>query len=197
MAEPFVHPTAVVDEGAALGPDARIWHFSHVCSGARIGAGSVLGQNVYVGPQVQIGAGCKIQNNVSVYEGVELEDDVFVGPSAVFTNVRTPRAHVSRKAEFDLTRVGRYVTIGANATVVCGVTLAEGAFVAAGAVVTQDVPPYVLMQGAPARAVGHMCRCGARLPEGEAPRCARCGQGYRAREGGGLELAASGSPSSE
>ncbi len=187
MAEPFVHPSAIVDEGARVGDGARIWHFSHVCAEAEIGAGAVLGQNVYVGPGVRIGPGCKVQNNVSVYAGVEIDADVFVGPSVVFTNVRTPRAHVSRKHAFDPTRIRRYASIGANATIVCGVELAEGAFVAAGAVVTRDVPPYVLVQGAPAREAGYMCRCGERLAEDAAPRCGACGQAYGPRPGGGLE----------
>jgi UDP-2-acetamido-3-amino-2,3-dideoxy-glucuronate N-acetyltransferase len=189
---PQVHPSAVVDEGADLGPGVKVWHFVHVCAGASVGAGSVLGQNVFVAPNVRIGAGCKLQNNVSVYDGVTLEDEVFVGPSAVFTNVRTPRAHVSRRHEFVATRVGRRATIGANATVVCGVDIGEAAFVAAGAVVTHDVPPRVLVQGCPARPVGFSCDCGERLPppadgrEG-ALRCAACDAAYERRDDGGLD----------
>lgn len=186
---PFVHPTAVVDAGAELGAGVKVWHFSHVCAGARVGAGAVLGQNVYVGPGVTVGRGCKVQNNVSVYEGVTLEDDVFVGPSAVFTNVRTPRAHVVRRGEFAPTLVRRHASIGANATVVCGVTLEEGAFVAAGAVVTKDVPPFAVVKGVPARVTGWACRCGEML-EGK-PRarrfvCARCGAAYAVARTGGL-----------
>ena len=183
---PFVHPSAIVDAGAVLEPGVKIWHFAHVCSGAVVGAGSVLGQGCYVGPGVRIGKGCKIQNHVSVYEGVTLADDVFVGPHAAFTNVRNPRAHVSRRGEFALTNVARRVTIGCNATIVCGVTLGEGSFVAAGAVVTRDVAPRALVMGAPARAVGHACDCGERLPTPSLC-CSRCSQAYRAVAGGGLE----------
>lgn len=182
---PFVHPTAVVDAGAVLEPGVKVWHFAHVCAGARVGAGTILGQGAYVGPGVAIGRGCKIQNFVSVYEGVTLADEVFVGPSAVFTNVRTPRAHVNRRGEFDATRVERRATIGANATVVCGVTLGEACFVAAGAVVTKDVPPRVVVMGAPARARGYACDCGERLPAPEL-NCARCGASYAASPDGGL-----------
>lgn len=190
-ASAFVHPTAVVDEGAVLGAGVKVWHFAHVCSRARVGPGTVLGQGVYVGPGVRIGAGCRVQNHVSVYEGVELEDDVFVGPSAVFTNVRNPRAHVSRKGEFLSTRVGRRATIGANATVVCGVTLGAGAFVAAGAVVTRDVAPGVLVKGCPARPAGYACACGEVLERapGELA-CGRCGARWRRDAAtGGLEPA--------
>jgi len=165
-----------------------------VCAGATVGEGSVLGQNVYVGPGVRIGKGCKVQNNVSVYEGVVLEDEVFVGPSAVFTNVRHPRAHVVRRHEFEATRVARHASIGANATIVCGVTLHEGAFVAAGAVVTRDVPPYTMVVGVPARAAGFACACGEALPKpssakaGAPPttRCASCGAEYAPAATGGL-----------
>lgn len=183
---PYVHPSAIVDEGAKLGPGARIWHFAHVCTGAQIGAGTSLGQGGYVGPGVVIGAGCKIQNHVSVYEGVTLGDEVFVGPHAAFTNVRHPRAHVSRRGEFAPTNVGPRVTIGCNATIVCGVTLGEACFVAAGAVVTRDVPPRALVMGNPARRVGHACDCGERLPAGGRA-CARCGATYTARADGGLD----------
>jgi UDP-2-acetamido-3-amino-2,3-dideoxy-glucuronate N-acetyltransferase len=189
-----VHPTAVVDPGAVVGAGARVWHFAHVCAGAQVGAGSVLGQNVYVGPGVSIGKGCKIQNNVSVYEGVVLEDEVFVGPSAVFTNVRHPRAHVVRRHAFEPTRVMRHASIGANATIVCGVTLHEGAFVAAGAVVTKDVPPFTVVKGVPARAAGFACACGeaierpASAKAGAPPttRCASCGATYAPAPSGGL-----------
>lgn len=185
-----------MDDAVTLGPGVRIWHWTHVCRGAHIGAGSSLGQNVYVGPGVHVGAGCKIQNNVSVYEGVRLEDEVFVGPSAVFTNVVNPRAHVNRKDAFAATLVRRRATIGANATVVCGITLGEGCFVAAGAVVTRDVPPRVQVQGSPARPVGFRCDCGERLADdpggqaGVAPRsCGACAAAYTPRADGGLDPA--------
>lgn len=190
----WVHPSAVVDEGAQLAPGVKVWHFAHVCAGASVGRDCVLGQNVFVAPRVSIGAGCKLQNNVSVYEGVTLEDEVFVGPSAVFTNVRTPRAHVSRRHAFVPTLVRRRATIGANATVVCGVEIGQAAFVAAGAVVTRDVPPRTLVQGCPARPVGFSCDCGERLPLAAAERegvlrCGACEASYRRREDGGLDPA--------
>jgi len=183
LPEPFVHETAVVDEGAVLGRGTKVWHFVHVCSGATIGERCILGQNVYVDRGVVIGDGVKAQNNVSIYKGVEVEDDVFLGPSCVFTNVNTPRAHVERKDEFRATKLGRGCTIGANATVVCGHDVGAWAFVGAGAVVTKDVVPYALVVGAPARQVGWVCRCGERLPEGEAPKCARCGSLYLIQDG--------------
>ncbi|MFW5966684.1 MAG: acyltransferase [Persicimonas sp.] len=171
------HETAVVDEGAEIGEGTKVWHFCHVCAGAQIGKGCTLGQNVYVAGGAVVGDGVKIQNNVSIYDGVELADDVFVGPSAVFTNVVTPRAHVSRRDEFVSTRVERGATIGANATVVCGVTIGAYAFIGAGAVVTDDVAPHRLVVGNPARPTGWMCRCGERLDAGpaSAPVCGRCG----------------------
>jgi len=162
-----IHPTAIVDEGAALGEGTRVWHWAHVCAGARIGARCVLGQNVFVANDVVIGDNVRIQNNVSVYDAVTLEDDVFCGPSMVFTNVVNPRSEVSRKADYRRTLVKRGATIGANATIVCGHTLGEYAFVGAGAVVAADVPAYALVVGVPARRAGWMCRCGERLPEGE------------------------------
>lgn len=187
----FTHPTAVVDPGAEIGPDTRIWHFAHVCAGAKIGADCVLGQNTYVASTAAVGRGSKIQNNVSLYDGVILEEDVFVGPSAVFTNVKTPRAHISRRHEFLPTRVGRGATIGANATIVCGQTLGAYAFVGAGAVVTKDVPPFALVVGAPARQVGWACQCGLRLPD--TLRCDDCHTAYRLRDKR-LEFAPSASP---
>jgi UDP-2-acetamido-3-amino-2,3-dideoxy-glucuronate N-acetyltransferase len=178
----FKHESAYVDEGAKVGKGTRIWHFCHVMAGAEIGEGCTLGQNVFVAKGVRIGNGVKIQNNVSVYEGVTLEDGVFVGPSAVFTNVRTPRASFPRNRSEDFlpTVVKRGATIGANATIVCGVTLGEWCFVAAGAVVTKDVPPYALVAGVPARRLGWVCECGERLVfAGEEATCGACGRRYR------------------
>jgi UDP-2-acetamido-3-amino-2,3-dideoxy-glucuronate N-acetyltransferase len=159
----FVHASSFVDDGAQVGADTKIWHFCHVMPGAVIGARCSLGQNVVVMNRVRIGDNVKIQNNVSIYEGVELEDDVFCGPSMVFTNVLNPRSHVSRKSEYRQTRVRRGASIGANATIVCGSTLGEYAFVGAGAVVTRDVAPYALVVGVPARQIGWMCQCGEQL----------------------------------
>jgi UDP-2-acetamido-3-amino-2,3-dideoxy-glucuronate N-acetyltransferase len=159
----FIHESSYVDDGASVGDGTKIWHFCHVMPGAVIGEHCNLGQNVVVMPGTRIGNNVKIQNNVSIYEGVELEDDVFCGPSMVFTNVVNPRSHVSRKAEYKRTLVRRGATIGANATVVCGVMLGEYAFVGAGAVVTKDVKPFALVTGVPARQVGWVCRCGEKL----------------------------------
>jgi UDP-2-acetamido-3-amino-2,3-dideoxy-glucuronate N-acetyltransferase len=181
------HPTAIVDAGAQIGDDTRIWHWVHVSAGARIGRACSLGQNVYVGNRVVIGDNVKIQNNVSVYDNVTLEDDVFCGPSMVFTNVYNPRSHVPRKDEYRDTVVRRGATLGANCTVVCGVTIGEYAFVAAGAVVNRDVKPFALMAGVPARPIGWMSRHGERLAlplEGEAEAaCPATGQRYRLRGG--------------
>ena len=179
---PAVHPLAVVDEGAVIGAGTRIWHFAHVYPGARIGDHCVIGQNVMVADRVRIGDHCKIQNNVSLYEGVVLEDYVFCGPSMVFTNVRTPRCLQPRNTSADYleTRVGRGASIGANATVVCGVTLHESSFVAAGAVVTRDVPPYAIVAGVPARVIGHMSEGGERL-EFDGGGLARTGSGQTYR----------------
>ena len=159
----FIHESSYVDDGAVVGDGTKIWHFCHVMPGAVVGERCSLGQNVVVMPGTRIGNNVKIQNNVSIYEGVELEDDVFCGPSMVFTNVINPRSHVSRKDEYQKTLVRRGATIGANATVVCGVTLGEYAFIGAGAVVTKDVRAFALVTGVPGRQVGWMCRCGVRL----------------------------------
>jgi UDP-2-acetamido-3-amino-2,3-dideoxy-glucuronate N-acetyltransferase len=188
----FAHPTAVVDDGAEIGAGSKVWHFSHVSAGARIGERCSLGQNVFVAPRVTVGDGCKIQNNVSLYEGVVLEDYVFCGPSMVFTNVRTPRSAFPRNtsADYAETRVRYGASIGANATIVCGSTVGAWAFVAAGAVVTRAVPDHALMAGVPARRIGWACRCGATLaaPDAEgATACPECGRGYR-EAGEGLEL---------
>ena len=159
-----VHPSAIVDAGARIGAGSRVWHFVHVCGGARIGERCSLGQNVFVGNRVVIGDNVKIQNNVSVYDNVTLEDDVFCGPSMVFTNVYNPRSAVTRKDEYRDTVVRRGATLGANCTIVCGVTVGEHAFIAAGAVVNRDVKPFALMAGVPARQIGWMSRFGERVP---------------------------------
>lgn len=183
MAAAHIHPSAVVDAGATLGDDTKVWHFCHVAAGAVVGRGCVLGQNVYVAPTARLGDGVRVQNNVSIYDGVVLADHVFVGPSAVFTNVVRPRAEVPRKHAYAETRVGVGATIGANATILCGTRLGDYAFVGAGAVVTRDVPAHAIVAGNPARARGWACRCGERLPAGEAPRCAACGRSYQVRDG--------------
>jgi UDP-2-acetamido-3-amino-2,3-dideoxy-glucuronate N-acetyltransferase len=183
MAPPFVHESAYVDDGAVIGADTKVWHFCHVMGGAVIGERCSLGQNVVVMNGTRIGNNVKIQNNVSIYEGVTLEDDVFCGPSMVFTNVINPRSHVSRKNEYRPTLVSRGASIGANATIVCGSTLGEYAFIGAGAVVARDVPAYALMVGVPARQIGWMCQCGERLPEGDAPVCRACGTAYSLSNG--------------
>jgi UDP-2-acetamido-3-amino-2,3-dideoxy-glucuronate N-acetyltransferase len=181
---PFVHPSSVVDEGTLVGAGTKIWHFVHVASGARIGENCVLGQGVYVGGRVTIGSGVKIQNNVSVYDGVMLEDDVFCGPSMVFTNVTRPRSFISRKAEFSDTLVKKGATLGANCTIVCGTTIGRYAMVGAGSVVTRDVADYELVVGAPARRVGWICVCGERvMPEKGLDICARCGRRYSLADG--------------
>lgn len=158
-----IHESAYVDDPVAIGEGTRIWHFVHILKGCRIGRHCSIGQNVMIGPDVAVGDNCKIQNNVSLYAGVELEDGVFCGPSCVFTNVNNPRAEIERKSEFRKTLVKRGATIGANATIVCGHTLGAYCFIAAGAVVTGDVPDYALMQGVPARRVGWMSKAGAKL----------------------------------
>jgi UDP-2-acetamido-3-amino-2,3-dideoxy-glucuronate N-acetyltransferase len=189
MDKVFIHQSSYVDEGAVVGAGTKIWHFCHVMPSAKIGKNCILGQNVFVGAGVIIGNGVKIQNNVSVYSGVIIEDEVFLGPSMVFTNVINPRSQVERKDEFQTTRVKRGTTVGANATILCGVTLGEYAFVGAGAVVTHDVPAYGLVYGSPARLHGWMCACGERLAlpvagAGMADTCAVCQAVYRLDSGG-------------
>ena len=180
----FVHPSSYVDDGAIVGRGTRIWHFCHVNAGAVIGERCSLGQNVVVMPGTRLGNNVKVQNNVSIYEGVECDDDVFLGPSMVFTNVANPRSHVSRKHDYQPTRVGRGASIGANATIVCGNTLGEYCFVGAGAVVTKDVPAHALAAGVPARIIGWVCECGERLAapvvpvEGSRLTCAACTASY-------------------
>jgi len=171
-----LHPTAVVDSGARIGRGTKIWHFSHILGGSTVGEGVNIGQNVVVGPDVSIGNGCKIQNNVSVYKGVTLEDDVFCGPSMVFTNILNPRANIPRMHELRRTLVCKGATLGANSTIVCGHTVGRYAFVGAGSVVTRDVPDFALVVGNPGRRIGWMCACGARLPEDLA--CPECGKRY-------------------
>ena len=182
MAAASIHDTAIVDQGAQIGEGSRVWHWVHVCGGAVIGRDCSLGQNVFVGNRVVIGNNVKIQNNVSVYDNVTLEDGVFCGPSMVFTNVYNPRAEVSRKDEYRNTLIRRGATLGANSTIVCGVTVGEYAFVGAGAVVNRDVPPFALMVGVPARQAGWMSRFGERLPQpqrGEAEAiCPNTGERY-------------------
>jgi UDP-2-acetamido-3-amino-2,3-dideoxy-glucuronate N-acetyltransferase len=175
----FADPTAVIDSGCEIGSGSKIWHFSHVMAGSRIGANCNLGQNVVISPTVKIGDRVKIQNNVSIYAGVELEDDVFCGPSMVFTNVKNPRSHVERKHEYKRTLVKRGASIGANATIVCGVTLGQYCFVAAGAVVTRDVPDYGLVMGVPASLAGWVCVCGVGLSGAGDLTCSDCGRDYR------------------
>jgi len=178
-----IHPSAIVDEGAVIGDGSRVWHFAHICGGARIGQGCSFGQNVFVGNDVTIGNNVKVQNNVSIYDAVHLEDDVFCGPSMVFTNVYNPRSAVTRKDEYRVTRIRKGATLGANSTIVCGVTVGEFAFVAAGAVINRDVRPYALMAGVPARQIGWMSEHGERLElplEGEASvQCPITGKIYR------------------
>lgn len=175
----IIHPTAIVDDGAEIGEGSRIWHWVHICGQARIGSNCSFGQNVFVGNDVVIGNNVKVQNNVSIYDAVILEDDVFCGPSMVFTNVYNPRSAINRKGEYRKTRVEKGATLGANCTIVCGITIGEQAFIGAGAVVNKDVPPYALMLGVPARQRGWMCRCGTQL-RGQGPVvCSVCGSSYR------------------
>jgi len=184
----FIHASAIVDDGASIGSGTKVWHFVHVLSGTKIGEHCVLGQNVMVGPDVIIGDGCKLQNNVAVYKGVTLEEDVFCGPSCVFTNVLTPRAFVERKNEFAQTLVRRGATIGANATIVCGVAIGQYAMIGAGAVVTRDIPDYALVVGNPSRRIGWVSRSGERLSEDLT--CPRTGETYRETDNGLVRIEA-------
>jgi UDP-2-acetamido-3-amino-2,3-dideoxy-glucuronate N-acetyltransferase len=188
-----VHPTAIVDDGAQIGEGSRVWHWVHISAGARIGRGCSFGQNVFVGNDVVIGDNVKVQNNVSVYDAVTLEDDVFCGPSMVFTNVYNPRSAVIRKDEYRRTLVRRGATLGANSTIVCGATVGQYAFVGAGAVVNQDVPDYALMVGVPARQIGWMSQHGERLElplSGSAVAiCEQTGKRYELRDGKCILLA--------
>ena len=176
MTDYTIHPSAIVDEGAHIGEGSRVWHFAHVCGGARISKGVALGQNVFVGNKVVIGDHCKIQNNVSVYKGVTLEDDVFCGPSMVFTNVFNPRANIRRMDEARPTLIKKGASLGANSTIVCGVTVGSFAFVGAGAVVTRDVPAHALVYGNPAKMHGWVCECGEKL--GHDLVCPACDKKY-------------------
>jgi UDP-2-acetamido-3-amino-2,3-dideoxy-glucuronate N-acetyltransferase len=183
MADYFAHESCYIDDGCDIGAGTKIWHFGHVMAGARIGARCNIGQNVVISPRVVIGDNVKIQNNVSIYTGVVLEDDVFCGPSMVFTNVINPRSQVSRKDEYRQTLVRRGASIGANATIVCGHTIGQYAFIGAGAVVTRDVPDYALVVGNPGRVAGWVCECGVKLGTGTRPPreavCQACGSSYR------------------
>ena len=181
----FVHPTAIVEKDVSIGKGTKIWHFSHILPGSKIGERCNLGQNVVVGPNVSVADGCKIQNNVSVYKGVTLEEDVFCGPSMVFTNVFNPRANIRRMDELRPTPVRRGATLGANCTIVCGVTIGRYALVGAGAVVTQDVPDYALVVGNPAKRIGWVCACGVTL--GSDLKCRACGLRYAETASGALE----------
>jgi UDP-2-acetamido-3-amino-2,3-dideoxy-glucuronate N-acetyltransferase len=177
----YVHPSAIVDEGAQIGHGSKIWHFCHIMPGAVLGAGCNLGQNVFVASGVQLGQNVKVQNNVSIYEGVECDDDVFLGPSMVFTNIRNPRSAIARRGQYTPTRVGRGASIGANATIVCGVTIGEYALIGAGAVVTRDVEPYALVVGTPARRIDWVSRAGHRLkPDADGmAQCPETGENYQ------------------
>ncbi len=195
----FAHPSAVIDEPNEIGEGTKIWHFSHIMAGARVGRGCNLGQNVVISPDVRVGNNVKIQNNVSIYTGVELEDDVFCGPSMVFTNVINPRSHVNRRNQYKKTVVKRGATLGANSTIVCGVTIGRYAFVAAGTVVTRDIPDYALVMGVPGKQVGWMCSCGIRLASenGSTSECSVCGNAYLIDAGRCREANGDGAPVSE
>ncbi len=177
------HASSIIDDGATIGEGSTIWHFSHICAGANIGKNCSLGQNVFVGNKVVIGNNVKIQNNVSVYDAVTLEDNVFCGPSMVFTNVYNPRSHIVRKHEYRKTLVKTGATIGANATIICGVTIGKYAFIGAGSVVKHDVPDYAIMVGSPSRMIGWMCECGVKLDfNGDLSCCTTCGLNYSLKQ---------------
>jgi UDP-2-acetamido-3-amino-2,3-dideoxy-glucuronate N-acetyltransferase len=193
----FIHSSSFVDAGVEIGVDSKIWHFCHILSGSKIGERCIIGQNCMIGPDVIIGKGCKLQNNVSIYKGVILEDDVFCGPSCVFTNVYNPRAFIERKAEFRPTLVRYGATIGANATIICGSTIGRYAMVAAGAVVKKDVPDYAIVAGVPARNVGWACACGTTLKfgkgtlspdESSSTICEYCGNQFRLENGASIAI---------
>ena len=178
--EYFIHPTAVVDEPMEIGEGTKVWHFTHIMSGAQIGENCIIGQNVFIGSGALLGDNIKVQNNVSIYDGVILEDDVFCGPSMVFTNVFNPRSFISRKKEFRKTLVKRGATIGANVTVVCGNTIGEYAFIGAGSVVTKDVSDYALVYGNPGKVKGWVCQCAEEISfRSERAICAACGKRYK------------------
>lgn len=179
MSDFYVHESSYIDEGAEIGQGTKIWHFCHVMSGARIGPKCNIGQNVVVSPGVSLGRGVKVQNNISIYTGVVCEDDVFLGPSMVFTNVINPRAFIERKSEYKKTLIKKGASIGANATIVCGITIGQYAFIGAGTVVSKDVPDYALIYGSPARIKGWVCQCGNKLPfNGNKAQCPECGLKY-------------------
>jgi UDP-2-acetamido-3-amino-2,3-dideoxy-glucuronate N-acetyltransferase len=186
----FIHETSILEEPSAIGEGTKIWHFSHIMPGVTMGKNCVVGQNVFIGKGVSIGNNVKLENNVSVFEGVTLEDDVFCGPSCVFTNIINPRSHISRKDEFTPTLIKKGATIGANATIICGNNIGRYAFVGAGAVVTRDVPDYALVYGSPARIQGWVCECGMRLEFGDSleVQCTACGKSYQRK--GEKEIAA-------
>ena len=199
MSEPlgyFAHETAVIDEPCEIGAGTKIWHFSHIMRSCRIGERCNIGQNVVISPQCVVGNNVKIQNNVSVYTGVTIDDDVFLGPSMVFTNVINPRAYIERKSEYRATHVGRGASVGANATILCGVTLGQYCFVGAGAVVTRDVAPFATVYGSPARLRGWVCWCGVQLrinlhPVLEEPEefaCQQCARRYRRSASGLIQV---------
>jgi UDP-2-acetamido-3-amino-2,3-dideoxy-glucuronate N-acetyltransferase len=180
----YAHPTALIDEGCEIGDDTKIWHFSHIMSGCKIGNNCNLGQNVVISPEVVLGKNVKVQNNVSIYTGVTCDDDVFLGPSCVFTNVINPRSGVNRRGQYTKTHLGKGVTIGANATIVCGHNIGKYAFIGAGSVVTKEVPPYALLVGNPARQLGWMSEYGQRLhfdSDGHAV-CSESGEKYQLSE---------------
>jgi len=180
-----IHPTSQIDDDVEVGTGTKIWHFSHIIAGSKIGKNCSIGQNVVIGPEVKIGNGCKIQNNVSVYKGVTLEDYVFCGPSVVFTNVINPRSEIKRMSEIKTTLIKKGASLGANCTIVCGHTIGSYAFIAAGAVVTKDVPDYALMMGNPARQKGWLCQCGNKL-DGKY-QCPQCGSKYKIKAKQGLQ----------